>query len=110
MFTIRGKKPGLARVISAAPLLPGTCRTFSARLPGYNLYVRGASNFPKDGAYALDGIFETDWAVATFTMNCKLTGVGVPVRFGASIDRNRPWRLVLRTLQRGESQTDVLLP
>jgi hypothetical protein len=50
--------------------------------PGYNLYVRGPTNFPKDGAYALDGIVETDWAVATFTMNWKITCVGEPVRFG----------------------------
>ena len=51
--------------------------------PGYNLYVRGPTNLPKDGAHALDGIIETDWAVATFTMNWKITGVGVPVRFAA---------------------------
>jgi hypothetical protein len=50
--------------------------------PGYNLYVRGPTNFPKDGAYPLDGIVETDWAVATFTMNWKITCVGVPVHFG----------------------------
>jgi len=48
---------------------------------GYNLYVRGPSNMPKDGACPLDGVIETDWAVATFTMNWKLTCVGVPVSF-----------------------------
>ncbi|MGB2604882.1 MAG: DUF6065 family protein [Candidatus Sulfotelmatobacter sp.] len=50
--------------------------------PGYNLYVRGPTNFPKDGAYPLDGIIETDWAVATFTMNWKITSAGTPVHFG----------------------------
>jgi hypothetical protein len=51
--------------------------------PGYNLYVRGPTNAPKDGACPLDGVVETDWAVATFTMNWKLTCVGVPVTFKA---------------------------
>jgi hypothetical protein len=41
--------------------------------PGVNLYVRGPSNFFKDGASPLDGIVETDWSEATFTMNWKLT-------------------------------------
>ena len=41
--------------------------------PGYNLLVRGPSNWPIDGASPLEGIVETDWAVATFTMNWKLT-------------------------------------
>jgi hypothetical protein len=41
--------------------------------PGYNLLARGPANMPKDGAYALEGLIETDWAVATFTMNWKLT-------------------------------------
>ena len=49
--------------------------------PGYNLYVRGPANSCKDGASALDGIVETDWAVSTFTMNWKITRIGVPIRF-----------------------------
>lgn len=48
---------------------------------GYNLYVRGPANWCKDGASALDGIVETDWAVSTFTMNWKITRIGVPIRF-----------------------------
>lgn len=48
---------------------------------GYNLYVRGPTNWFKDGATALDAIVETDWAVATFTMNWKITRVGVPLLF-----------------------------
>jgi Family of unknown function (DUF6065) len=51
--------------------------------PGYNLYVRGPTNAPKDGACALDGVVETDWAAATFTMNWKLTCADVPVSFKA---------------------------
>jgi hypothetical protein len=49
--------------------------------PGYNLYVRGPTNYFKDGAHALDGIIESDWAVASFTMNWKITCIGVPVHF-----------------------------
>jgi Family of unknown function (DUF6065) len=37
--------------------------------PGCNLYVRGPANSPKDGIAALEGIIETDWSEATFTMN-----------------------------------------
>lgn len=41
--------------------------------PGWNLYIRGPTNWCKDGATALDGVVETDWAAATFTMNWKVT-------------------------------------
>lgn len=37
--------------------------------PGWNLMVRGPTNQPKDG------IVETDWSHATFTMNWKFTRV-----------------------------------
>lgn len=49
--------------------------------PGYNLLVRGPTNWPKDGACPLDGIVETDWAEAPFTMNWKLTRPNYTVRF-----------------------------
>lgn len=49
--------------------------------PGYNLWARGPSNLPKDGIVALEGIIETDWSVATFTMNWKLTVPNQPVDF-----------------------------
>jgi hypothetical protein len=51
--------------------------------PGYNLHVRGPANWPKDGAYPLEGIVETDWLEATFTMNWKLTRANLPVIFEA---------------------------
>jgi hypothetical protein len=41
--------------------------------PGYNLWVRGPANEARRGAVPLEGIVETDWSVATFTMNWKLT-------------------------------------
>jgi hypothetical protein len=49
--------------------------------PGWNLLVRGPANLPKDGAAPLEGLVETDWAVATFTMNWKLTRPGLEVEF-----------------------------
>ena len=51
--------------------------------PGYNLLVRGPTNWIKDGACPLDGLVETDWAVATFTMNWKLTRPHLKVKFRA---------------------------
>jgi len=49
--------------------------------PGYNLLVRGPANQPKDGASALEGVVETDWASASFSMSWKLTRKLWPVRF-----------------------------
>jgi hypothetical protein len=48
---------------------------------GCNLYIRGPSNWFKDGISPLEGIVETDWAVSTFTMNWKLTRVDYPIMF-----------------------------
>jgi hypothetical protein len=45
--------------------------------PGWNLWVKGPSNCPVDGLYALEGVVETDWAAATFTMNWQLTRPGL---------------------------------
>lgn len=44
--------------------------------PGYNLYVHGPPNYPKAGLSPLEGIVETDWAVATFTVNWQATDPG----------------------------------
>jgi hypothetical protein len=52
--------------------------------PGYNLLVRGPANWPKEGAYALEGVVEADWATVTFTMNWKMLAVGRPVIFEQS--------------------------
>jgi len=51
--------------------------------PGFNLLARGPANWPKDGAAPLEGLVEADWAVATFTMNWKLTRPGASVTFAA---------------------------
>lgn len=41
--------------------------------PGWSLHVRGPANCPKGGAYPLEGLVETDWGRASFTMNWHLT-------------------------------------
>ena len=62
--------------------------TFTVAIPylfrtprGVNLWVKGPTNWIKDGAQALEGIVETDWLPATFTMNWKLTRPHYPVHF-----------------------------
>jgi len=49
--------------------------------PGINLWLKGPSNYVKDGACALEGVVETDWTAFTFTMNWKLTRPGLTVKF-----------------------------
>jgi hypothetical protein len=49
--------------------------------PKVNLWVTGPVNRPKHAIQALTGVVETDWAVATFTMNWKFTAPGIRVRF-----------------------------
>jgi hypothetical protein len=48
---------------------------------GINLWVKGPCNWIKDGVQPLEGIVETDWLPATFTMNWKLTRPHHPVHF-----------------------------
>jgi hypothetical protein len=54
--------------------------------PGYNLWVRGPTNSPKDGICALDGLVETDWSAAPFTMNWKFTRPGT-----VAFERDEPF-------------------
>lgn len=68
--------------------------------PGYNLLVRGPANLPKDGIGALEGVVETDWAVASFTMNWKFTRANVPVLF----DRDEPFCMLVPQ-RRGEIES-----
>src|SRR5271170_3545643 len=48
---------------------------------GYDLLVRGPANYPKDAVSPLEGIVETDWASASFSMSWKFTRKLMPVRF-----------------------------
>lgn len=47
----------------------------------YNLYITGAPNHPIDNAYALTGIYESDWAPYSFTMNWQITRINEKVTF-----------------------------
>ena len=49
--------------------------------PGWNLLARGPANLPKDGASALEGVIETDWSTAAFTMNWQITRPGHDIEF-----------------------------
>lgn len=51
--------------------------------PGWNLWVGGSPNQPKDGIFPLSGIVETDWAPYTFTMNWRFTRAHRWVHFDA---------------------------
>lgn len=48
---------------------------------GFNIHARGPANMPKDGIAPLEGIIETDWSDATFTMNWKFTRPNHKVTF-----------------------------
>lgn len=45
---------------------------------------------PKDGASPLEGIVETDWSEATFTMNWQITRPNYPVEF----EKDEPFAMV----------------
>src|SRR5579859_530129 len=64
--------------------------------PRVNLWVTGPVNRPKHGICPLTGVVETDWAVASFTMNWKFTAPGIRVRF----EKGEPFCFVF-PIQRG---------
>jgi hypothetical protein len=68
--------------------------------PGYNLLARGPANWPKDGVSALEGLVETDWSIATFTMNWKLTRPDHVVTF----DEGEPFCMIVPQ-RRGELES-----
>jgi hypothetical protein len=68
--------------------------------PGYNTLVRGPANCPKDGAYPLEGLVETDWSAATFTMNWQITRANQSVSF----QENEPIGMIVPQLRGGLEQ------
>ena len=68
--------------------------------PGYNLLARGPANWPKDGICALEGLVETDWSVAAFTMNWKITRPGLAIEF----EQGEPFCMVVPQ-RRGELES-----
>jgi hypothetical protein len=67
---------------------------------GYNLLARGPANHPKDGAFALEGLVETDWSPAPFFMTWVVTKVNQPVRF----ERGEPICMIVPQ-RRGELES-----
>lgn len=59
--------------------VPGLFRT----PPGWDLWVGGSPNRPKDGIFPLSGVIETDWSPYSFTMNWRFTRRNRWVRFAA---------------------------
>ena len=49
--------------------------------PGIVMLVRGPANNPKDAIFPLEGLVETDWAVATAAMSWKFTRPNTWVEF-----------------------------
>jgi len=58
--------------------------------PGYNIFVTGPTNAPKDAIQPLAAVVETDWLPFTFTMNWKFTRKMTPVAF----ERNEPFCMI----------------
>ena len=70
---LSGTEPYAAHSHFGSGILTFTIPFLFRTPPGINLLVRGPANMPKDGIAPLEGIVETDWAEATFTMNWKMT-------------------------------------
>lgn len=73
---LHGEAPLPARSHFGSGVITWTLPFLFRTPPGYNLLVRGPANLPKDRVYPLEGIVETDWSPATFTMNWKMTRPG----------------------------------
>lgn len=58
---------------------------------GINLWVKGPSNAPRDGICPLEGVVESDWLSATFTMNWKFTRPNHLIRF----ERGEPFCMIV---------------
>jgi hypothetical protein len=76
-----GEPPCMAVSSFGSGILTWTVPYLFRTPPGYNMLVRGPANWPKDGIAPLEGIVETDWSEATFTMNWKVTRPNNPVSF-----------------------------
>lgn len=70
---LRGDGPNLFSSHFGSGVLTWSLPYLFRTPPGWNLMVRGPTNYPKDGLCPLDGVVETDWAHETFTMNWKFT-------------------------------------
>lgn len=74
---------------------------------GVNLWVKGPSNYIKDGVQALEGIVETDWSAAPFTMNWRITRADQIVTF----ERGEPICMIVPvTRHLAEQLTPIRVP
>lgn len=94
-----GEEPRDAVSLFGSGVLTFTIGYLFRTAPGYNLHVRGPTNAPKDGIVALEGIVETDWTEATFTMNWKVTRPNHPLVF----EEGEPIAMI-SPLKRGETE------
>jgi uncharacterized protein DUF6065 len=81
IFYLSGDKPYPAVSVFGHGILTFQIPYLFRTPPGYNTLVRGPANCPKDGAYPFEGLVETDWSAATFTMNWQITRVNQVVTF-----------------------------
>jgi Family of unknown function (DUF6065) len=78
--------PGTAKHNQAVSLFGQGTVTFHIQAlfrtpPGWDLFITGSPNRPKDGIMPLSGVVETDWSPYSFTMNWKFTRRNHRVRF-----------------------------
>lgn len=97
---LSGQEPRDAVSLFGGGILTFTTGYLFRTAPGFNLHVRGPANAPKDGIAALEGIVETDWSEATFTMNWKVTRLNHPLVF----EEGEPFAMIT-PLRRGETET-----
>ena len=76
--TIPGEAPKAVQAQSAVGhgILTWTIPYLFRTPTGWNLLCRGPANHVKDGVAPLEGLVETDWSLASFSMNWKFTRPG----------------------------------
>ncbi|TRO96345.1 hypothetical protein FKB34_04635 [Glycocaulis profundi] len=79
---LMASKPGAAMTNFGSGILTFEMGFLLRTPPGWNIWVAGPVNDPKDGIAPLSGVIETDWSPYTFTMNWRFTRPG-EVRFEA---------------------------
>jgi len=100
IFYLTGDKPYPAVSVFGHGILTFQIPYLFRTPPGYNILVRGPANCPKDGASALEGVVETDWSAATFTVNWKITRANQTVSFR----ENEPIAMIVPQIRGGLEQ------
>jgi hypothetical protein len=77
---MRMNYPGVAMTNFGSGILTFEMGFLLRTPPGWNIWVSGPVNAPKDGICGLSGVIETDWSPYSFTMNWRFTRPG-EVRF-----------------------------